>query len=60
VAFDDLSVMYLGLGMCAPLLLGVYAALGVFLIAAPIVTVRLLRSVPGEVVRQYREKRAHR
>ncbi len=57
VACDRLAVMMVGLACCIPLLLGLYIALGVFVLAAPIVTVWLLCWTPGEVMRQYRVNR---
>jgi hypothetical protein len=60
VASDRLAVMQLGLGLCAPLLLGLYLALGAFIVAAPVVTVWCLWWVPREVIRQNRARRADR
>ena len=58
VACDRLAVMMVGLACCIPLLLGLYVALGAFVLAAPIVTIWLLCRLPGEVMRQYHANRS--
>jgi hypothetical protein len=42
VACDRLAVMMVGLASCIPLLLGLYIAIGAFVLASPVVTVWLL------------------
>jgi hypothetical protein len=45
--------MLLGLACCTPLLLGLSLALGVYLVAAPVVMLCLLCWTLREVMRQY-------
>ena len=53
-----MAVTMVGLTCCIPLLLGLYIALGAFVLASPIVTAWLLCWAPGEVMRQYHANRS--
>jgi hypothetical protein len=57
VAADNLRVMLLGLAICGPLLVGIYAAGAAFFVWGLVLLLRILPELPGVLVREYRKNR---